>query len=158
MKEKKLDPKDLALRKHGALNPNPQKVQDDKFQSSVFFDPRDLVQVKYEMVRLVKEETKSVTGATRAFGFSRPSFYQAQVALERKGLPGLLPQRPGPRRAHKLTESVLAVVEQAQVEDPTLRSDDLVALVKSQFGLSVHSRSIERGLARRQKKRSRKPV
>ena len=38
-----------------------------------------------------------------AFGFSRPSFYQAQAALAGGGLAALVPRKPGPRRAHKLT-------------------------------------------------------
>ena len=64
-----------------------------------FFDPEDLVQVKYEMLRRVREEGAAVTQASAAFGFSRPSFYAAQAAFQEAGLPGLVPQRPGPRRA-----------------------------------------------------------
>ena len=78
-----------------------------------FFDPEDLVQVKYEMLRRVREEGASVTQASAAFGFSRPSFYAAQAAFQEAGLPGLVPRRPGPRRAHKLSGPVLALLEEA---------------------------------------------
>ena len=40
-----------ALRKQGTLNPVPQAVTDPLFEDSEFFDPHDLLQVKYEMVR-----------------------------------------------------------------------------------------------------------
>ncbi len=53
-KAKPSDPKLAALRQHGCLNPRPDKVVDPIFASSDFFDPRDLVQVKYEMVRRVR--------------------------------------------------------------------------------------------------------
>jgi hypothetical protein len=48
------------------------------------------VQVKYEMLRRVQAEGKSVTDASAGFGFSRPSFYQALSAFERDGLAGLV--------------------------------------------------------------------
>src|SRR5439155_26012875 len=37
-----------ALREQGALNPRSHAVKSELFQDSDFFDPRDLVQVKYE--------------------------------------------------------------------------------------------------------------
>jgi hypothetical protein len=72
-------------------------VADPAFNSgNPFFDARDLVQVKYEMLRRVRQEGRRVTKSAAAFGFSRPSFYEAQASFEIGGLPGLLPQRPGP--------------------------------------------------------------
>ena len=40
-----------ALAEDGTLNPAPEKVRDPKFQADGFFDPRDIVQVKYEIDR-----------------------------------------------------------------------------------------------------------
>ena len=53
-----------ALLEEGTLNPSPGKVHDPKFQENEFFDPRDLVQVKYEMLRRVSIEKASVTEST----------------------------------------------------------------------------------------------
>jgi hypothetical protein len=64
-----------------------------------FFDPLDLVQVKYEMLRRVRADHKSIRRAAQDFGFSRPSVYRARAAFERAGLPGLLPAERGPRAA-----------------------------------------------------------
>jgi hypothetical protein len=36
-----------ALRQQGTLNLHPEEVTDSRFQEDEFFDPRDLVQVKY---------------------------------------------------------------------------------------------------------------
>jgi hypothetical protein len=94
------DPKSLALRKQGCLNPHPQRVTDELFQTREFFDPRDLVQVKYEMLRRVETEGLPVNRSAAAFGFSRPSFYQAQASFQQGGLPALLPQKRGPKQAH----------------------------------------------------------
>lgn len=141
-----------SLRRQGVLNPRPQKVTDPLFQGSEFFDPRDLVQVKYEMLRRVQVEETPITEAVRAFGFSRPVFYQAQTLFDGAGLPGLIPQRPGPRQAHKLSETIIDFLLQHQLRDPTLRAPALADLLRAQFDLAVHPRSIERALERRRKK------
>ena len=146
------DGKVSALRHQHALNPRPDRVRDPAFTGdNPFFDAQDLVQVKYEMLRRVREEGQRVSEASATFGFSRPSFYEAQAAFEESGLPGLLPRRPGPRRAHKLSAAVLDVLEAALSEQPRLSSTDLAHLVEARFELSVHPRSVERALRRRQK-------
>jgi transposase len=142
------DPKVRALRETRSLNPQPEAVSDEAFSSSEFLDARDLVQVKYEMVRRVRMEGEPVARTAAAFGFSRPSFYAAQAALEEGGLPALVPQRPGPRRAHKLSGEVLEFVREQLEADPSLRARDLVGVVDERFGIDVHPRSIERALAR----------
>src|SRR5215469_14320050 len=97
------DNKAAALRRHHALNPKPQAVQDPAFSGdNPFFDPNDLVQVKYEMLRRVREEGQRVSDASTAFGFSRPSYYEAHAAVAADGLPDLLPLHHGPPRAHQL--------------------------------------------------------
>lgn len=136
------------------MNPHPEEVVDETFAASEFFDARDLVQVKYEMVRRARIDGLTVSRSAAAFGFSRPSFYQAAAALDAHGLAGLVPSRPGPRRAHKLTEEIVAFVRAAQADDPTLRARDLVRLIVDRFGVSVHPRSVERALARSREPKS----
>lgn len=142
------DPKVEALRAERSLNPRPEAVVDEEFVSSEFFDARDLVQVKYEMVRRVRAEGDAVSRSAAAFGFSRPSFYEAAAALEAGGLVALVPSRPGPRRAHKLTAEVVAFVRQQLESDPSLRSVELAEAIAGRFGIRVHPRSVERALAR----------
>ncbi len=91
------DPKVTALRESRCLNPHPGQVTDETFLSADFFDARDAVQVKYEMVRRVRVDGAPVTATAAAFGYSRPSYYQAAAALAESGLEGLVPTKPGPR-------------------------------------------------------------
>ena len=84
-REGRPDPKEAALAATRCLNPHPEQVTDPEFLASDFFDARDMVQVKYEMVRKVKADGAPVTAAAAAFGYSRPSYYQAAAALERAG-------------------------------------------------------------------------
>lgn len=143
--------KQRRLRQQATLNPRPEAVTHPLFRDSEFFDPHDLVQVKYEMLRLVSVEKRSVSESAKVFGFSRPSFYQAQAALAQGGLAGLIPQKPGPRSGHKLTPTVMEFLTQARVAEPSLRPERLATLVKKNFGVQVHPRSIERQFLRQKK-------
>jgi transposase len=147
------DAKADALRQRGSLHPRPQAVRDPLFASGEFFDRRDLVQVKYEMVRRVRVDGQAVSHSAQAFGFSRPVFYHAQAALAGGGLAALVPQKPGPRRAHKLSADVMAFLTQRVREEPALRATELAERVQARFGRTVHPRSIERALKRAEKKR-----
>lgn len=140
------DAKHVALRQHGVLNPHPERVVDLLFQEHEFFDRRDLVQVRYEMLRRVRLEGHSATAAAAAFGCSRFAFYEAQDAYRRGGLPGLIRRRPGPRHRHKLTEPILTFLLTRRGRDPALNVETLVRLVRDEFGVGVHPRSIERAL------------
>jgi transposase len=147
------DPKVDALREAACLNPHPEDVTDPLFAASDFFDPRDLVQVKYEMVRSAQTDGLPVARSASAFGFSRPSFYEAQARLQREGLSGLLPKKRGPRRAHKLDSEAVSFLRQQLSEEPGLSSADLAVRLRKRLHIRVHPRSIERALARAEKKR-----
>jgi transposase len=149
------DPKSEALRRARALHPDPEAVQDPAFASEEFFDQRDLVQVKYEMLRRHRVDGRPVTEVARSFGLSRQAFYKAQDALETKGIAGLLPRRRGPRRAHKCTEEVLDFVEAWRSEHGGPGGQREALAVEERFGVRIHPRSIDRALARRKKKRAR---
>jgi transposase len=136
------------------LNPRPEAVRDEAFARWEFLDARDVVQVKYEMVRRVRVEGDTVSNSAAAFGFSRPSFYEAAAAIDAGGLAALVPARPGPRRAHKLSDEVVAFVRGRLEAEPSLRSADLVGVIETRFGIRVHPRSIERALAREPRPKS----
>ncbi len=149
------DPKIEALRVDGALNRHADQVTDSVFGAHEFFDARDLVQVKYEMLRRVEIDAQPVTPTAAAFRLSRPSFYQAQRAFQQRGLAGLLPKKRGPHGGHKLTAEIVTFLQQAQARDVSLRPVDLAQHVADRFAVTVHPRSIERALARQEKKRQR---
>ena len=89
-----------ALSAEGLLNPAAEKVRDPKFQTNEFFDPRDLVQVKYEMLRRVSAEKVPITDVTEEYGVSRPTYYQAKANFAEAGIAGLVPKKRGPHGPH----------------------------------------------------------
>jgi transposase len=152
-KPKSRDPKADALRSAGALHPRPAAVHDELFADSDFFDRRDLVQVRYEMVRRVRTDGRPIAETATRFGVSRPTYYKLSVAFEREGIAGLLPRKRGPKGGHKLSAEVLDALRAARSEDPGAKTASLVELAQRRFGVAVHPRTVERALKRREKKR-----
>jgi transposase len=146
-----VDAKTETLRQQGTLHPNPETVHDEAFRRDEFFDPRDLVQVRYEMLRRHQVDGEDVTKVAGAFGISRQAYYMTVAAFERKGIAGLFPRRRGPQRAHKCTDEVLDFVEQWRAD--TSAPETVSEAVRKRFGVEIHPRSLARALTRRKKKR-----
>jgi transposase len=152
-KPKKPDQKTLALKRTGTLNPRPDAVADTLFKADPFFDPKDLLQVRYEMLRRHSVERSSIVEVAAKFGVSRPTVYQAQAAFEQAGLIGLLPKHRGPKQGHKLSPEVVEYVRTLRSTEPGLTTVACVQAVHARFGIRVHRRSLERALASKKKPR-----
>lgn len=135
-----------VLLEEGTLNPAPEKVLDSKFREIEFFDPRDVVQVKYEMLRRVTVEKAPVTDVAQEYGVSRPTYYQAKTKLEEAGIAGLVPKKPGPRGPHKIQGEVLAFLKKRIVPGEPIRARALAVLIRRELGIEVHPRTIERAV------------
>lgn len=85
------------LTRHRTFHSGHPRVTDPLFAIDGFFDPRDLLLVKYEMLRRVRVDRWSVARAARGAALSRTAWYDAMRRWERCGLVGLLPDSPGPR-------------------------------------------------------------
>lgn len=139
------------LKKEGTLHPNPEKVRTDLLEKSPFFDANDLMQMKYEMLRSVSVDQRSIAEAAHIFGLSRVAYYHAQEQYQQNGIAGLLPRRRGPKRPHKFTPAVVSFIE-AQLAAADQRPDWhlLSKQIEDRFGIKTHPRSVERAV--RQKK------
>jgi transposase len=135
------------LQQDGTLHPNPEKVQSELLCESPFFDANDLLQMKYEMLRSVSAEHRSVAEAARSFGLSRVAYYRAHKQYQAEGVAGLLPRKRGPKHPHKLRAEVLGFVEEelaGSAEAPDW--DRLSEQIEERFGTTIHPRSIERAV------------
>lgn len=148
----KLDPKLAALKRSGTANAHAKDIQDPAFIDSEFFDPRDLIQVRYEMLRRVRTEGRSVTEATKLFGVSRPTFYKLRRDFDRSGLVGLLPVKRGPHGPRKITPEVMRFIEEAATSSRASELTRLVGEIARRFSVVVHPRTVARALARFKKK------
>jgi transposase len=150
-KPKKTDQKTLQLKRTGTLNPRPDSVSDTLFKENPFFDPRDLLQVRYEMLRRHSVEGASIVDVATWFGVSRPTVYQAQTAFQQAGLTGLLPKHRGPKDGHKLSAEIIDYVRTLRAAEPGLTTIACLHVVREKFGITVHRRSLERAMAGKKK-------
>ncbi len=139
--------KERYLQDYGVLNPHPERIQDELFLTNEFFDPRDLLQVRYEMIRRHQIDKVSVLDTSNQFGVSRVTYCQVAGLYDRFGLIGLLPQKSGPKSPTKCTEEIIEFVIQQRSHQPDIPWKDLIHEVYVEFGVSLHRRTIERGLA-----------
>jgi len=135
--------KRLALQSSGTFNRRHDRVRHPLFQQSEFFDPCDLLQLKYETLRALKEGY-SIAQAAAEFGLSRPTIYQAQGHFQKQGLEGLLPDKPGPKNPHKLTAEVRQHLRELIQAEPQLGARELARRVRQRFRVKLHPRTIEK--------------
>jgi transposase len=138
-----------ALRSSGALNRYPEKVRAPLFTEGGFFDPHDMVQLKYETVRAVELDGRPIAQAALDFGLSRPTIYEAQQNLRQAGVEGLLPQKRGPKRARKLTPEVRRYLDELVEQKPDIKAAILVKRVRRRFGIMLHPRTVEKAVRKK---------
>ena len=141
-----------ALKSAGAFNPRADQVRHPLFESSDFFDPQDLPQLKYEALRALRADDYSITRAANEFGLSRPTLYQAQGQFKKEGLEGLLARKRGPKKPHKLTPEVHQYLQELKASEPGLDARALVRRLRQKFKLKIHPRTIEKALKTKAKR------
>lgn len=146
-----------VLQRLRALNHKPEKVVSPLFRRIDFFDPRDKLQVKYEMLRTHEVEEVSISRAAEEFGYTRQAFYQIKEAFQEQGMAGLLERKRGRKGPVKCTPEVVAFLVREKQREPDLSGSDLSERLLEHRGVEVHRRTVEKvvarmGSARRKKK------
>jgi len=137
------------MKENGSFNKGHKNVTAQHFRQGIFFDPRDVIQVKYEMLRSVESGEATVTEAARQFGLSREAFYRNKAAYEDGGIQALIPQKTGPKQAHKLLPEGTVFIDDYVREHPDAHAAEINAHLKETVGISVHKRTIERYLSKK---------
>lgn len=141
--------KNDVLKENGTYNLNYAGVTAPHFHKGIFFDPHDLIQVKYEMLRSVETGGCTVTQASQQYGLSRESFYNTRSAYETGGLQALVPKKTGPKGAYKLTEKGRDFIDHYQAEHPGASALEINNRMKENTGIRVHKRTVERYLSKK---------
>lgn len=142
------DPKKEELRRRGVLHPHPERVKDEAFRSHEFFDAHDLVQVRYEMIRRHRKDEVPIAKVARDFGVTRPTYYQTQAAYDIAGIAGLVPRKRGPKAARRCTPEIVEFARKLREDEPTRTTEDILGQIAARFGVTIHRRTLERGLAK----------
>ena len=141
-----MTPKDEILKKNWCFNNNHENVTAGIFDSAPFFDKKDIVQVKYEMVRAANREEGSITEIADAYGFSRKSYYQISEAFKTGGLCGILPKKTGPKGAFKLDEEATTFIDAFLANNKGAKAKEISEALETERGIKVHPRTVYRHL------------
>ena len=138
--------KDETLKESGCFNANHANVTAGIFSSNPFFDKKDVIQVKYEMIRAASNGEGSVTEIADAHGFSRKSFYQIGKAFASGGLGALVPKKKGPKGPSKLNPEALGFINDFSEMNKGAKAGEISAALEAAKGVKVHPRTIHRQL------------
>lgn len=144
-----MDAKEAILKENGSYNKRFASVRAEAFSKSPFFDARDVVQVKYELLRAVERDGSSVSDAARMFGFSRKAYYQISRAYRERGLAALAPGKTGPKGPNKLRGRVSEFIDLCAAGHEKANSKNIAAQMEAELDVKVHPRTIERYLEKK---------
>lgn len=140
------DSKTEFLQAQGLINPKPTRVVHPLFQDIEFFDPLDIAQVRYEMLRIARVDGTSVKEACRLFGFSREYFYQLERSFMASGYVGLLGSTKGRRPIIALNQEIVNFLIHRKMTDPQLTGEDLRKEIVDDYQVECSRRTVERVL------------
>jgi len=137
------------LVENGTYNKNYMHVKAPKFIDDRFFDPMDIAQVKYEMLKEVERNGMTITDATDNYGFSRTAYYNIKDAFGERGIKGLIPEKTGPKSPHKLTQEYQRRIDEWVSGNPGISSNEIAELINQDGNISVSKRTVERYRAKK---------
>lgn len=134
----------VLLQRARCLHQHPERVQDEYFTNQPeFFDPKDIVQVKYELLRRCEVEGKEVASACQDFGFSRTTYYKTHQAFFHGGLPHLMGKSRGRPHPIKLTEKVQGFLIAEKARNNKLSAREAAKMLKERYQVQLTERMIQ---------------
>jgi len=138
-----MEKKEILI-KNGTFNKNHEKVKREGFIEGGFYDPMDIVQVRYEMIKDVDNSGKTIEQISSEYGYSRASYYHIKDNFDKGGMTALIPEKTGPKEARKLTSDLQDYIKEYTQRDPKASSSKIAEEIESVKGVTVSKRTVER--------------
>ncbi|MCP4604345.1 MAG: helix-turn-helix domain-containing protein [Proteobacteria bacterium] len=133
------------LKSEGIINPKPESVSHPLFTTNEFFDPLDLPQVRYEMLRAARVDKMSVAGACKLLGFSREYFYRLERMFKERGYIALLGSPKGGRPPLlALNQEIINFIIHRRFERPDLSGEQMHQEILKHYKVDCSRRTVER--------------
>ena len=139
--------KEEWLKETRTFNRNHDKINDNLFAESDMLDARDLLQVRYEMVRAVKIDKSSATEVAQRFGVSESTLNRNIRALNEGGVIALIPESKGPKGQYSLDEDELKFIDSYLEAHPDATGGQVYSALLKEKQSTVSKRTVERHLA-----------
>jgi len=144
MADDKIKQKESFLLKEGLLNPKPDRVMYPLFKTHDFFNPLDLPQVRYEMLRCARAGEQSVSGACKTFGFSREYFYRLDRSFMGQGYAALLGSQVGRRPLILLNQEIVSFIIFEKIRNSRITASTLRKQIQERYNVECSIRTVER--------------
>ena len=141
--------KEDILKSNGTYNRRHQLVSKPEFLGGGFYDPMDVVQVKYEMLRDAQESDRPIGEVADDFGFSRTAYYNIKDAFGKEGISGLVPDKTGPKQPRKLTEGLRSFIDEYVSKHQGASASEIAAAIQAERGDTISKRTVERYVAKK---------
>ena len=133
------------LKQENLENSRADRVTHELFKNINFFDPYDLPQVRYEMLRTVHAEDTSVVNTCKLFGFSREIYYRLERKFMEEGLVCLLgSSKAGRRPLIALNQEIVNYIVYRKIDSPDLSGADLCKEICEIYKVDCSQRTVER--------------
>ena len=138
-----------VLKSNGTYNRRHSSVKKREFMEGGFYDPMDIVQVKYEMLRDAQDSGRAIGEVSGDFGFSRTAYYNIRGSFEKNGMSALVPEKTGPKHPHKLTEPLRKFADEYAAANPGASAAEITAAMQCERGAVISKRTVERHFAKK---------
>ena len=128
------------------------KVTEPRFLDSDLFDPKDLLQVRYEMVRSIKEGVITLDEVPSKYGVSAMTAKRCVSSLEKGGIIALVPERKGPKGPSSLDDESLRFIDSYIAEHPKASGRKVHDALEAEKHVGVSKRTVERYLSSKKAK------
>ena len=141
--------KEDRLKASNTFNPDYDKISDPKFSIDSIMDPRDLLQVRYELVRSVEYDNTPITHAAEEYGVSERTARRYIQSMKAGGLSALIPGKSGPSGPSVLKQEVCDFIDAYVASHPRASGKKVCDAIAQSMNISVGQRTVERYLQKK---------
>lgn len=141
--------KEEKLRSSNTYNSKSSRVNAPCFADNEMMDPHDLLQVRYEMVRAIELDNKSIKDTCSEFGVSASTARRYVRDLKEGGLIALVPEKKGPAGPTRLSKEAAEFIDNYLKEFPKASGGKVHRALETKLHTGVSKRTVERYLLKK---------
>ena len=148
--------KEAFLKANHTFNFRNDKVIASRFIESDLYASRDLLQVRYELVRSIEEGDIALDEVPDKYGVSSVTAKRYVRSFKEGGMIALVPEQKGPKGPSSLDDEALRFIDSYIAEHPKASGRKVHEALESERHLGISKRTVERYLSSKKAKGGRR--
>ena len=136
--------KEEHLRATQTFNTNYAKINDPIFQRSGIMDPRDLLLVRFELVRSLELDGKPIEEVCSQYGISPCTARRYVRDMKERGLIALVPEKRGPNGPSVMTDEIANYIDKYLTDHPKASAGKVYQSLVDAKKVTIGKRTVER--------------